>query len=168
VRRLALALAVALLATGTLRAEHAVAGGPPDIGIRLSKAKGESLSTSVRINLAEGKKRTVRMKFVSLTGTEEAGYFYEDTTNYPHNFKTRYYKNNGVDITDEVKDGGYDITVPAEGAKRFLVKVKRKPTSDAEGCVSPRVFELFEGIGIDPESGYIGINKDPGAAECAP
>ena len=143
--------------------ETAGAGGPPDIGISVKKPNGQ-FKESVRINLDVGQRKTIRMKLVSLTGDEEPGFIYEDLGNYPHTFKTRFFDNAGVEITEPMGlPGGYDVAVPAEGTRKFTITVRRKPASDADGCVSPRVFEEN---GLDPDSAWITVNQAPIPASC--
>jgi hypothetical protein len=110
--------------------------GVPDIDLRAAKAKSGPFNESVRRNVPFGEKRNVFLRARNLDEGSSDGALLSLAAEGDYRFK--YFKPNGTQITDKVADEGHFFTLAEGGAKKFRMQIKAK-TGTTEECVGPQV-----------------------------
>jgi hypothetical protein len=135
-----------------------LAAAPSDAGtgieLGVAKSKSGPFEEQVRRKVALGKKRNVYIRAKNRdTDTLDANLFSPDEAD---DYKFKYFKSNGTNITGDVLGSGYAFTVAEGKAKKFRMLIKAKDGTAAE-CVYTELF--FEGGG--DVSAAVAINLPP-------
>ena len=151
-RPLRISALVALVSAGLLLAAAPASAGPSGISLKIAKKQSGPYDVGVRVNIAEGAKKNVYLKAknrgdsplgVDLFGPDSDG-----------DYRVKYYKLNGTNITDDVASGGgYSFNVQGGKAKTFRMKIKAKDGTEFD-CIGANV--IFDGGGDD--SVVVGVN----------
>ena len=148
-RRIVIAACMVALFAGIGADVANAAPDPQAVGpkrIRASRHAEGPFRHTVVVNIASGNTKTVYLKVTNKENEPAELRIYDsvDTKNY----KARYFRNNGTNITEDVQNLEANFTVADNSAKRFVLKVKRLTTADPTGCVQP-ALELQDGTNLD-------------------
>ena len=143
-------LVVALVGAGLMLAASPAHAGN-GLELKLGKAASGPFNEQVRRNVPLGEKRNVFIRAKSFdAGALEVTLF---SPNADDDYRMKYFKSNGTNITSDVAAGGYDFTLGAGKQKVFRMQIKAKDGTDPE-CVSPNVIYP---VGLD-DSATVAIN----------
>jgi len=131
------------------------AGGAGRIKARIAKKPGGPYVVQVHANIGAGKAKIFYVKVKNKTPDQP---FDVNMTQGPDNadYKQRYFRFDGTNITPAVEDSGYEFHLGAQQVKRFELKIKAIGVSPAAYCS----YVNLEELGVGPGSGQVrvGVN----------
>jgi hypothetical protein len=139
-------VAAGLIVAIGLVAAPADAGGSGRIKARIAKQPGGPYVVQVQANIGVGKAKVFYVKVKNNTPDQPFDVNMTQGDPSDENYKQRYFRFNGTNITSDVEGSGYEFHLEAQQVKRFEVKIKAIGAPDLF-CSRTNLDELGTGPG---------------------